>query len=113
MSTFIYNPDKKDRQELIDEFVVRTETFDQIFADLESGEMKHPEQHYLLLGQRGSGKTTLLTRLKYAVEDSPKLRNWLIPIAFSEEQYNISDLSNLWENVAAYLEDYHGFEGLT
>ncbi len=72
----------------------------------------HPEQHYLLLGQRGSGKTTLLTRLRYAVEDSAELNNWLIPIAFSEEQYNISELANIWENIAIHLEDYYDFEGL-
>jgi len=113
MSTLLYNPDRKDRQELIDEFVIRTETFNKIFRDLETGPMNYPEQHYLIIGQRGSGKTTLLTRLRYAVEDSAILNSWLIPISFSEEQYNISELANLWEGIAAELEDYHGFSGIT
>lgn len=51
-------------------------------------------------------------RIKYAIEDSKKLKNWLIPVVFSEEQYNISELANLWENLCQVLEDYHGFEHL-
>lgn len=113
MSMLLYNPDRKNRQQLIDEFVVRTRIFNELFADLLDSKMTYPEQHYLLVGQRGSGKTTLLTRLRYAIEDEPGLKRWLIPVAFSEEQYNISELANLWESIAAYLEDYHGFEGLT
>ncbi len=113
MSTLLYNPDRKDRQDLINEFVVRTEVFTEIFDDIKSGKMKYPEQNYLLIGQRGSGKTTLITRLKYAIQDDPALHEWLIPIVFSEEQYNISELANVWENICIYLEDYYGFEGIT
>lgn len=112
MSTFLYNPDRKSKDELIAEFVIRTEVFDDIMHDLETSDMKHPEQHYLLVGQRGAGKTTLLHRIKYGINDSKKLNKWLIPIAFSEEQYNVGELANLWENVGQYLEDYEGFDGL-
>jgi energy-coupling factor transporter ATP-binding protein EcfA2 len=113
MTNFLYNPDRKSREQLIAEFVVRNHALDEIMDDLESSDMKTPEQHYLLVGQRGSGKTTLLTRIKYAIEDSEKLKDWLIPVIFSEEQYYITELANLWENVAEVLEDYHGFKGLT
>jgi hypothetical protein len=113
MSTLLYNPDRKNKQQFIEEFVVRTEIFDQIFSDIKSGKMKHPEQHYLLVGQRGTGKTTLIMRLKYAIEDDKKLSEWLIPVVFSEEQYNITELANVWENIAVHLEDYYGFEGIT
>lgn len=75
--------------------------------------MTTPEQHYLLFGQRGAGKTTMLLRLKYAIEDDAKLSRWLIPVIFSEEQYNVGELGNLWEKIAEYLEDYHGFTGIT
>jgi len=109
----LFNPDKKDKQALISEFVIRTRIFDEIFSNLKSAKMTTPEQHYLLIGQRGAGKTTLLLRLKYAVEDDPKLSKWLIPVIFSEEQYNISEIANLWERIAEYLEDYHGFEGIS
>ena len=113
MSIFLYNPDRKDKQEFISEFVIRTEIFKQIFKDIKSGKMTTPEQHYLLLGQRGAGKTTLLLRLKYAVEDDQALSKWLLPVMFSEEQYNIGELGNLWERIAEYLEDYYGFSGIT
>lgn len=112
MSTFLYNPDRKSKDELIAEFVIRTEVFEDIMQDLETSTMKHPEQHYLLVGQRGAGKTTLLHRIKYGIDDSKKLNKWLIPVLFSEEQYNVSELANLWENVGQHLEDYEGFIGL-
>ena len=113
MSTLLYNPDKKNKQQFIEEFVVRTSVFEDIFQDIQTGKMKTPEQHYLLVGQRGSGKTTLLNRLKYAIEDDSKLNKWLIPIIFNEEQYHIIELVNIWENIASYLEDFYGFNGLS
>ncbi|HWB93639.1 MAG TPA: hypothetical protein VG605_17380 [Puia sp.] len=108
----VYNPDQKNRQELVSEFVVRYNVYKDIMGDLESSKMKHPEQHYLLVGQRGMGKTTLLLRLKYGIEDSAILKGRLLPIAFAEEQYQISELANLWEYVAEYLEDHYGFSGV-
>ncbi|MBL7936829.1 MAG: ATP-binding protein [Bacteroidia bacterium] len=113
MSTLLYNPDKKNKQQFIEEFVVRTSVFEEIFNDIQTGKMKTPEQHYLIVGQRGSGKTTLLNRLKYAIEDDLKLNKWLIPIIFNEEQYHIIELVNIWENIASYLEDFYGFTGLS
>jgi len=113
MSITLYNPDKKRREELIGEFVLRTEIFEQIVSDLANSSMQHPEQHYLITGQRGSGKSTLLSRIRYAVEDDPALFSRLLPIPFTEEQYQISELGNVWEYVAAYLEEHYGFEGIT
>lgn len=110
MSQFLYNPDKKPKKQLIAEFVVRNQIVDDIMHDLETSDMQTPEQHYLLVGQRGTGKTTLLHRIKYAIEDSPRLNTWLIPVIFGEEQYNVSELANLWENVGHILEDDYHFE---
>jgi len=112
MSTFLYNPDRKSKNDLIAEFVVRTDIYEEIMNDLERSKMTSSEQHYILVGQRGTGKTTLLNRIKYGIEDSGKLKNVVIPILFSEEQYNISELVNLWETVAQQLEDNYGFEGI-
>ena len=112
MSTFLYNPDRKAKNDLIAEFVVRTDIYVEIMNDLERSKMTSSEQHYILVGQRGTGKTTLLNRIKYGIEDSGKLKNVVIPILFSEEQYNISELVNLWETVAQQLEDNYGFEGI-
>lgn len=113
MANFLYNPDQKSKKQLKEEFVVRTDILDDIMSDIESSDMSKPEQHYLLVGQRGTGKTTMLLRIKYAIEDSEKLKDFLIPISFNEEQYNITELANLWESVAHFLEDYHGFTGLS
>ena len=112
-TTFLYNPDRKSKDQLIAEFVVRTEIYDEIMHDLETSHMQHPEQHYLLVGQRGAGKTTLLNRLKYGIEDSKNLKEKVIPILFSEEQYNISELVNLWESIGQHLDDYYNFKGLS
>jgi hypothetical protein len=112
MTNFLYNPDRKPKNELIGEFVIRTDIYNDIMKDLETSKMENPEQHYLVVGQRGSGKTTLLNRVKYGIDDSEILREKVVPIIFSEEQYNISELVNLWENIAQYLEDYQGFTGL-
>lgn len=109
---FLYNPERKSKSQLIDEFVIRQDLLKLIMEDLLTSPMKTPEQHYLLVGQRGTGKTTLLHRIRYAIEDAPSLKNWLIPVIFSEEQYNISELANLWENIGQELEDYHEFNGL-
>jgi len=113
MSTFLYNPDQKSKREIISEFVVRREVYEEIMQDLESSRMDHPEQHYLIVGQRGMGKTTLLLRLKYGIEDSPILRDWLIPVAFTEEQYQFSELVNVWEYIGEYLQDNYGFTNLS
>jgi len=112
MSSLIYNPGQKRKSDLISEFVVRRDIYEEIMRDLESSNMDHPEQHYLLVGQRGMGKTTLLLRLRYGIEDSATLSSRLLPIVFPEEQYQISELAGLWEYVAEYLEDHHGFVGL-
>ncbi|MBC9913755.1 hypothetical protein [Chitinophaga varians] len=113
MSIFLYNPDKKDKPAFLDEFVIRTRIFDDMFREISTDKMIVPEQHYMIVGPRGAGKTSMLLRLKYAVEDDPVLSRRVIPVMFGEEQYNIGELGNLWERIAEYLEDYHGFEDIT
>jgi DNA-binding MarR family transcriptional regulator len=108
----LYNPGEKRKDDLIAEFVIRLREFENIFADIKSSKMEHSEQPYLIVGQRGSGKTTLIHRLRYAIEDDPELNPWLIPIAFNEEQYNITELGDLWLRIAEYLEDYHDMPGI-
>jgi predicted NACHT family NTPase len=102
----LFNPASQPKELLIENFVVRTKVFEKIFKDIQSGEMKYPEQHYLIQGLRGMGKTTLLLRLKYEVEKNEGLNSWLIPVFFNEESYDLSSLSNLWEKLLKYLDDY-------
>ena len=103
----IYNPHQQRPQELIDSFVVRLEKFQQIFREIREARMEDPEQHLLIIGQRGMGKTTMLLRLSFEAERDPNLTPWLIPLVFTEEQYSITALYGLWEQVAKYLEDKH------
>ncbi len=107
----LYNPASVSKESLIDNFIVRTRVFEKIFADLKKGNMKYPEQHYLIQGQRGMGKTTLLLRLKYEVENTPELKDWLIPVFFNEESYDLTSLSSLWEKLLKYLDDYFETNG--
>ena len=109
--TGIYNPKMKSDNQIKDEFVVRLREFEIIFQDIKTSKGKHPEQCYLIIGQRGAGKTTLLERLRIAIKEEKSL-SWLIPVPFNEEQYNINELANLWERIAEYLEDYQGMTGL-
>ena len=101
----IYNPAIQTKQELIDNFVVRTELFKEIWEDIKTSEMNHPEQHYIIQGNRGQGKTTLLLRIAYEIENDPELSKKLIPVLFNEEQYNITRLFKLWESIAEYLKE--------
>jgi len=101
----IYNPAQQTAQALIDNFVVRTELFKDIFQDIKTSEMRHPEQHYIIQGTRGQGKTTLMLRIAYEIKNDPALCKRLIPIVFNEEQYNISRLFKLWESIAEDLKE--------
>ena len=108
----IYNPGNQTRKELIENFVVRREIFQDIFDDLATSEMKYPEQHYIIQGVRGQGKTTLLLRIAYEILNNKKLHKRLIPVIFNEEQYNISRLFKLWETIAEYLDEKNEISGL-
>ncbi len=102
----LYNPAAQPEQWLIEHFVVRTKVFERIFEDIKNNDMIHPEQHYLIQGQRGMGKTTLLLRLKYEIERTPELKDWLMPVFFNEESYDLTSLSNLWEKLLKYFDSY-------
>jgi tetratricopeptide (TPR) repeat protein len=109
----LYNPAEKNKDSLIEEFVVRLNSFERIFNDIKTSKNEFPEQHYLIVGQRGSGKTTLLYRLKYAIEDDLTLNERMLPINLGEEQYHIGSLADLWEALAEILDDYYSFKGLS
>ncbi len=102
----LYNPAAQPEGWLIEHFVVRTKVFENLFDDLLHGDMKYPEQHFLIQGQRGMGKTTLLLRLKYEIERTPELNSWMLPIFFNEDSYDLTSLSNLWEKLLKYFDEY-------
>ena len=102
-----YTPDEMSETEFLRRFVVRQEVFEEIFEELKEADYSVPNQHYVIVGQRGQGKTTLLRKLKIEVEKDEQLSAFLLPVKFSEEQYNIRGLCRFWEEVADYLQTYY------
>ena len=99
----IYNPHTQSKEALIAGFIARKQKFDRLFRDIRDSPMNKPEQHYLIQGIRGMGKTTLLLRIAYEIDNTPELRQRLIPVLFNEEEYGISTLADVWERTATYL----------
>ncbi|MEJ0104731.1 MAG: hypothetical protein WDO19_20210 [Bacteroidota bacterium] len=109
---FRNNTGNKEKASLIEGFIIRTKIFEAVYNDLSKPWTNQKNLNYLIIGQRGSGKTTLLYRLKYAIEDFLPLDGIIIPIMFSEEQYHISELENLWEGIADALDEFRDFKGI-
>ena len=104
------NTGVKSKVNLIEGFVVRTNQFELLKENL----LKTSEpSNVIIIGQRGAGKTTLIHRLNYEIIDDAVLRKKYIPIMFSEEQYSLSDLTNLWETIATTIEDSFYEESLS
>lgn len=106
-SRYKYTPDEMEEREFLSRFVVRTDIFNDIFEDIKSANNTVPQQHYIIIGQRGQGKTTLLRKVLLEVKNSPELSERIVPVKFSEEQYQIRSLSRLWEEVADYLQSIY------
>lgn len=100
------------KENLIQEFVVRMDEFERLKKSLFS-KADSNQQNSIIIGQRGAGKTTLVHRLYYYILDDISLSEKYFPIIFSEEQYGLSDLTSLWENIAVNLEDNFKVEGLS
>ena len=107
------NTGNKAKAVLLEGFVVRLSAYKSVFSEIKLSKNNHPAKSHLIIGQRGAGKTTLLYRLKYAIEDDVELRRHIIPIMFNEEQYHITELLNLWENVADCLDEIAGFDHIS
>ncbi|STD55874.1 tetratricopeptide repeat protein [Empedobacter falsenii] len=107
------NTGSKSKSAIIDGFVVRTNEFDQIRSALLKADSDGKSLNNIIIGQRGAGKTTLMHRLNYSILDEKQLSEIYLPIMFSEEQYNLSDLTNLWEAVAIVIEDNYYKEKLS
>ena len=99
----IFNPAEEPKESLIANFIIRLDVFEKIIKIIKTSAIDVAPQHFLIIGQRGMGKTTLLLRIKYEVQDIPELSKNHLAIRFSEEQYQISNLINLWEETAIAL----------
>lgn len=107
------NTGSKSKSAIVDGFVVRTSEFDYIKSVLLKADVKGKFLNNIIIGQRGAGKTTLMHRLNYAILDEKSLSEIYLPIMFSEEQYNLSDLTDLWEAVAIGIDDNYYKEKLS
>ena len=103
-SRYKYTPDEMSEEKFLARFVVRNEVFEEIFHDIKSADYEITNQHYIIVGQRGEGKTTLLRKLQLEVQNDKNLAQFLLPVKFTEEQYQIRSLCRLWEEVADYLQ---------
>lgn len=100
-------PDEIDEKQFLSKFVIRNNEFNEIYEDIKQANYQIPNQHYIIIGQRGQGKTTLLRKIMLEVQADPCLSKFLLPIKFTEEQYQIRSLSRLWEEVADYLQSLY------
>ena len=109
---YLYNPANQSNQQLVDGFVIRKKEFRRIMKELAVTNFDCSAQHFLIEGQRGTGKTSLLLRVTIEIEQNDDFKNLLV-VQFAEEQYNIFDLSRLWESTAEILEETEGFENIS
>jgi len=103
-----YIPDEINEKDFLAKFVIRNDIFEDIFEDIKNADFNVSNQHYILVGQRGQGKTSLLRRISIALKDDEKLSKFVIPIKFSEEQYQIRSLCRFFEVIAEELQENNG-----
>jgi TPR repeat protein len=97
----LYHADKLDEQSFIDNFTIRLKEFKQIIDNLNQQKQK-PLQHFLITGKRGMGKSTLLRRI-FIEAEKPPLNEKMYAVRLGAEQYRLSRLFKLWEQVIEYL----------
>jgi TPR repeat protein len=97
----LYHADKLDEQSFINNFTIRLKEFKQIMDNLLQQKQK-PLQHFLITGKRGMGKSTLLRRIFIDADKAP-LNEKMIAVRLGAEQYRLSRLFKLWEQVIQYL----------
>ena len=97
----LYHADKLDEQSFINNFTIRLKEFKLIIDNLNQQKQK-PLQHFLITGKRGMGKSTLLRRI-FIEADKPPLTEKILAVRLGAEQYRLSRLFKLWEQVIEYL----------
>ncbi|MDR1160917.1 MAG: hypothetical protein LBK45_01120 [Tannerellaceae bacterium] len=75
-----------------------------LMEELNGEEDNSIPQHHIIIAQRGMGKTTLLNRIAIELH-KPAYNDRFIPLAFPEEQYNITNLGDFWLNCLDALAD--------
>jgi DNA-binding MarR family transcriptional regulator len=100
----LYNP-RRQNSELSERlFVIRQKQFQMLMEELNGEKDNSIPQHHIIIAQRGMGKTTLLNRIAIELH-KPVYNDRFIPLAFPEEQYNITNLGDFWLNCLDALAD--------
>jgi tetratricopeptide (TPR) repeat protein len=100
----LYNP-RRQNSELSERlFVIRQKQFQMLIEELNDEKDNSIPQHHIIIAQRGMGKTTLLNRIAIELH-KPVYNDRFIPLAFPEEQYNITNLGDFWLNCLDALAD--------
>jgi TPR repeat protein len=97
----LYHANKTDAETFISNFTIRLKEYALIKQTLEKQKTK-PLQHFLITGKRGMGKSTLLRRIFLAAGEK-ELSNKIVPVLLGAEQYRLSRLYKLWEEVIKHL----------
>lgn len=97
----LYHAGKTDEATFKAGFSIRLKEFAGIMDNLHK-QKKKPLQHFLITGKRGMGKSALLRRIYIEAREKP-LSGKLIAVLLSSEQYKLSRLYKLWEDVIKHL----------
>ena len=99
----LYHADKLDDQSFISNFTIRLKEYRQVISSLSSQKGK-PLQSFLITGKRGMGKSTLLRRIFIEADKEP-LNQKMFAVRLGAEQYRLSRLFKLWEEVIDHLQN--------
>ncbi len=90
-----YNPAFLTEDELIQSFVVRQKTLEQILEIIHNNTVDS-NQHILIVGPRGIGKTTLALRVAAEIRRDIVLSQQWYPLPFGEESYMVASSGEFW-----------------
>lgn len=93
----LYNPQRISDDVMEKLFIVRQSVFRFLMNRLNNEAPDSIPQHHLIIAPRGMGKTTLLKRIEVELRKNLAYQGY-IPLLYPEEQYNVSNLAELWLN---------------
>jgi tetratricopeptide (TPR) repeat protein len=93
----LYNPQRVSDEVMEKLFIVRQRVFEFLMEKIRNEAPNSIPQHHLIIAQRGMGKTTLLKRIEVELRKNADYQDFM-PLLYPEEQYNLSNLAELWLN---------------
>ncbi|MBL0071104.1 MAG: tetratricopeptide repeat protein [Bacteroidetes bacterium] len=99
MDLIRYQNANQSDEEIINNFIIRTDEFESVMDDIHNTKEKSSFQHYVFIGRRGSGKSTLLRRIQAEINTKPELSDKYVVVNLSEEQSGIYKLYDLMDYV--------------